>query len=549
MPSTVFSKETAAYLANFVVSADEYEFLLRLLAKPERAAEERHPSQLQKPSKLRPVAVAKSRLGNLLSADEIRLQATELNEFSLLVWRTSSRLYSATYLLAFAGRYIAYLRAKGTLPRPRLLDRTRIKASLSLALLLSLYRLIYRVTSSLHAGVFSSQARKFRRKHRQITKILRSQFFPAFTSAATAGLAYGLLPKGPLRSYGAFYTATLAAEYGFNYVTAQKQFAWLGQQANSWILFPFSIAQLLYAYHYDRDCVSKPFQLFMSKTVENYIPAKPLAYPETLPWPSPEVVVNSLSQVTLDKYPPFNSPILYPDSYVLPKAYSSIDPIVSQAHPGIKNLSCALMHPMEQSCSASYVKSLSRQYLQFARYILPFFTAKTLLSVRHADMNLTKLKLMEMARSATKLNLFLTMVSSTIWSGLCSSQFLISNNVLPTSRMKVIGFVAGLWAYIYNSGGKQQYISVARMATESYWKSLVKHNKVRTIPNGDVLVFAGSFAVIMSLYDRSSGSVESGLIKKVLQLVSGIPPLEPVPASTPSTPNVEKKSPRDAVHL
>lgn len=122
---------------------------------------------------------------------------------------------------------------------------------------MTLYRLLYRITSSLHFGIISNSARKFRRRHRRISKILLSQFFPSFTSAGAAGLIYGLQPKGPLRAYVAFYSATLAVEYGFNFVASHKQLAWMGNQANSWVLFPFSVAQLLYAYTYDRDCVSE----------------------------------------------------------------------------------------------------------------------------------------------------------------------------------------------------------------------------------------------------------------------------------------------------
>ncbi|KAK9448661.1 uncharacterized protein V1518DRAFT_417847 [Limtongia smithiae] len=538
-------REFIAYIVNFLLSPDEYEALVRKIKGPRLAgATGSGPTLLPAPSSS--VGLVKRMIAELIpSTAEMRYQSHESNVFLVSLFRTSSRVYSATYLSLSVVKYVLYLKeraaGKKSTVKPRLADFTRVRYSIPLAVLVSIYRALHPAALALHTGISTPEARKFRHKHKSLARAFHSPYFASSLSAAVSGLALILYPAGKNRSYAAFYSTSLAAEYYFSWLTAKKEFAFMARQAGPWIMLPFSLAQLLYAFTYDKDCVPTGFTTAIKMQTENHIMSKPQYYLTGIPWPSHEEILDSLRSITEERYPPFNSSILYPDSYSLPSTFKIIDPLVSQAHPGIKNLSCAILHPNERSCMDNFSKSFSKEFVWLSKYVGVAYAAAFYDQIKIALSS--KRGILELALGFVRANAVATMMSTTIWSGLCVSQFLISNRFIPKNRIKVIGFVAGLWAYLLPTGGgsKAPYISVARMAAESYWKSLVKHGRVFLIPHGDVLVFAASFAVIMALFDQSPASIESSAMKKVYSMISGSTPKE-IPPSAPETPIIERKS-------
>ncbi|KAJ8101117.1 hypothetical protein POJ06DRAFT_267283 [Lipomyces tetrasporus] len=524
-------RELVAYITNYIVSPMEYQTILRKATNTSLTIR-----GIQKSEEKENVVGNKITMV-LPSLEEVMFQSKNFSDFYISMWRASTRLYAGSYTSLSLIEYALYLAKKG--PQPRLISGKRTRASVSVTMILVTYRLLYRFTMSLHTGIASSEARKFRRRHRRIARALRSPYFVPFTSGILSGSFVYFHPAGRLRSYAAFYCATLAVEYMFNYVTTKKQFAFLRQQAGVWILFPFSMAQLLHTFTYDLDCCNNTFKRFMMKFAPNYIPLRPANYPTELSWPAPLEIIDSMKNITLERYPPFNSPILYPDSYTLPSNFRLIDPIVSQAHPGIEHLSCALMHPYDESCLRSFAKSSVAQFGQFTKYVGGIYALTSLVSYKKFKLN-AKEELTTVLKSFLRTNLFLTMTTATAWAGLCASQYIMPNKLMPQYRVKVIGFLAGLWAFIDQNNGKAKYIPVARMAFESYWKTLVKHKKIRTIPHGDAIVFAVSLALIMTVYDKAPQAIESDGIKKIIAALSGNEPVE-VPVSVPQTPLVERK--------
>ncbi|KAK9360973.1 hypothetical protein V1504DRAFT_406786 [Lipomyces starkeyi] len=526
-------RELVAYITNYIVSPAEYQVILRKATNVSLKIRGIQKSEAME-------SMVKNMFSRVLpSVEDVTFQSKNLSDFYISMWRVSVRLYAGSYTTLSLIEYALHLAKKGRKPKPGLVSLKRTRASASVTIIFAMYRLLYKFTMSLHTGIASAEARNFRRRHRRIARTLRSPYFVPFTSGILSGSFLYLHPVGKFRSYVAFYCATLAAEYMFNYVTIKKQFAFLREQVGVWILFPFSMAQLLYTFTYDPDCCNNSFKDLMMKFAPNYILLRPANYPEDLSWPTPVEVLDSMKNITLELYPPFNSPILYPDSYALPSNFRLIDPIVSQAHPGIEHLSCALMHPYEESCFRNFAKSSVTQFGQFAKYIGGIYALLSLFSYKKFKSN-TKEETVTVLKGFLRTNTFLTMTTATAWAGLCASQHILPNKLIPQYRIKVIGFLAGLWAFIDKSNGRAKYIPVARMAFESYWKTLVKHKKIRTIPHGDVLVFAASLALIMTVYDKAPQAIESDWVKKFIAGFSGREPVE-IPVSVPPTPFVERK--------
>ncbi|KAK9364866.1 hypothetical protein V1509DRAFT_634964 [Lipomyces kononenkoae] len=526
-------RELVAYITNYIVSPAEYQAIVRRASNVSLKVR-----GIQKSEQIE--NELKTTISRIFpSIEEVTYQSKNLSDFYMSIWRMSTRSYAGSYTMLSLIEYALHLANKRKSPKPRLFCWKRTRASASLTIILAMYRLLYKFTMSLHTGIASAEARKFRRRHRRIARTLRSAYFVPFTSGILSGSLLCLHPAGMVRSYVAFYSATLAMEYMFNYITMNKGFAFLRQQAGVWILFPFSMAQLLYTFTYDPDCCNNSFKNLMMKFAPNYILLRPANYPEDLSWPTPVEIFDSVKNITLERYPPFNSPILHPDSYALPSNFRLIDPIVSQAHPGISHLSCALIHPYEDSCFRNFAKTSLTQFFQFAKYTGGIYALLSLVSYKKFKFNM-KQESATVLKNFLRTNTFLTMTTATAWAGLCASQYILPNKLIPQYRIKVIGFLAGLWAFIDRINGRTKFIPVARMAFESYWKSLVKHKKIRTIAHGDIFVFAVSLALIMTVYDKAPQAIETEWVKKIIATLSGREPVE-IPVSVPPTPFVERK--------
>src|ERR1700760_743854 len=78
----------------------------------------------------------------------------------------------------------------------------------------------------------------------------------------------------------------------------------------------------------------------------------------------------------------FVSPIMFPNSETLPMTALAISPITSSAHPTMQNLSCALTHPNDPSCSRPYLTFFLRAFPSVVRYFSILFGAFSLLRIQ-----------------------------------------------------------------------------------------------------------------------------------------------------------------------
>ncbi|KAK9474038.1 uncharacterized protein V1510DRAFT_401927 [Dipodascopsis tothii] len=384
---------------------------------------------------------------------------------------------------------------------------------------LSAYRVVLQATSSVRTKVTLPEARKFRNKYRRTTRLLRSPLFPPMAAGLASSVFLTCIRDGKRRSAVALYTFTVAVDLAFNALRLEGAIHvpdWLG----AWAVFPFALSELLYTFLYNVDCAPPLFNRFVQGFSSKYIIDRPDNYPFSKPWPSPMEVLDGLKEISLQKYPPFNSSILYPDSYALPDRFQTIGPIVSQAHPGLKHLSCALLHPFEESCMQNFVSFAANQFVTLSKYIVPFYAATAIFKLDSFQKRPSE-SWKKLAESMIRSNVFLTMSTATAWAGLCFSQNFLPNKVAPMYRVKIIGFIAGLWAAVDSSGGRLKYVPAARSAFEAYWKVLKKTGRVRPLKHGEIIVFALSLSAIVVSFNRQPRSVHFSIFRKALCYASG----------------------------
>jgi hypothetical protein len=318
----------------------------------------------------------------------------------------------------------------------------------------------------------------------------------------------------------AIYIFTKALEFGYNYLDDQGYFRNRPKWFGSWMLMPIVSGQLLHAFIFDRDCFPAAYGNFVVSNSPHYIQGRPKSYPKNLSWPGPYDVVDSLAQISRTRWPPFVSPILFPDTQTLPRSLCSISPVTSPAHPAIKSLSCALLHPSDPSCLRTYISYWMTAFPKIARLITIFFTAMSIAKWR-AFIDSPVAALNNLARSILRMSVFLSGAIGTSWGSVCLFQHILPRNFLPTQRWFLGGFLGGLWAFLERKNGRSNFLYSARLSIDSFWKVGVKHGWWRGVKNGDVLLFAASLAAVNVVYELQPKSVNSGFVRKGLGVLRG----------------------------
>lgn len=286
------------------------------------------------------------------------------------------------------------------------------------------------------------------------------------------------------------------------------------------MLMPVACGQLLHAFVFDRDCFPAAYGNFILDNSPEYIQKRPVNYPGRLPWPGTFDIVDSLAQISKSRWPPFTSPILFPASETLPRTLTKISPITSPAHPAIKNLSCALLHPNDPSCMRTYVSYWIQAFPKVARFFAIILTALSITRYR-AFIDSPVAALNKLAKSILRMSIFISGAIGTSWGSICLFQHIFPRNFLPTQRWFLGGFLGGMWAFLERKHGRGNFLYSARMSIDSLWKVGVKRGWWRGIKNGDVLLFVLSLATVNALYEMSPRSINSGVARKGLGVLRG----------------------------
>lgn len=283
---------------------------------------------------------------------------------------------------------------------------------------------------------------------------------------------------------------------------------------------PIASGQLLHAFVFDRDCFPAGYGNYIMKNSPEYVQSRPVDFPSKLPWPSMYEIVDSLAEIARQRWPPFISPILFPNGETLPKRLTSISAITSPAHPAIKSLSCALLHPQDPSCLRTYVRYWIQAFPKIARFFTIFFTAMSVARYK-AFLDSPIAALNSLAKRILRMSLFISGAIGTSWGSICLFQNIFPRNLLSTQRWFLGGFIGGLWAFLERKGGRSNFLYSTRMSIDCLWKVGIKRGWWRGVKNGDVLLFVASLATINVLYEISPRSVSSGVARKGLGVLRG----------------------------
>jgi hypothetical protein len=309
-------------------------------------------------------------------------------------------------------------------------------------------------------------------------------------------------------------------EFGYNYLEELGYFknrpSWFG----SWMLMPVACGQLLHAFVFDRDCLPAGFGKYITNNSPEYIQKRPADFPSNMHWPDTDNIMDSLAEISKQRWPPFVSPILFPNTETLPKRLTSISAITSPAHPAIKSLSCALLHPQDPSCLRTYVQYWIQAFPKVARFFTILYAAMSVARYK-AFLDSPVAALNMLAKRILRMSLFISGALGTSWGSICLFQNVFPRNFLPTQRWFLGGFLGGLWAFLERKGGRSNFLYSARVSMDSLWKVGVKRGWWRGVKNGDVLLFVLSLATVNVLYEVSPRSVNSGVARKGLGVLRG----------------------------
>lgn len=283
---------------------------------------------------------------------------------------------------------------------------------------------------------------------------------------------------------------------------------------------PVACGQLLHAYVFDRDCFPVTYSTLIANNSPSYIQKRPVDYPANVRWPAPFGIIDSLAEISKQRWPPFVSPILFPNRETLPKSLASISNITSPAHPAIKSLSCALLHPQDPSCLRTYVQYWIQAFPKVARIFTLYFAAMSLARYK-AFLASPVSSVNNLAKSILRMSLFISGAIGTSWGSVCLFQNIFPRSFLPTQRWFLGGFLSGMWAFLERKNGRTNFLMTTRMSIDSCWKVGVKRGWWRGVKNGDVLLFVLSLATVNVLYEISPQSVSSGVARKGLGVLRG----------------------------
>ncbi|KAA8915479.1 hypothetical protein TRICI_002400 [Trichomonascus ciferrii] len=427
--------------------------------------------------------------------------------------RKQTRLFVKVYVVLAAingvsklGRVVAERRGKAATTREVGIPAARI--ALSITSISALYRVAYALLDKLHMRQDTGKKRE------KVCRLL----VPA-VSGLIAGAAYGVYPKEAARGYIGLIVASKAAEFIYNYLDDEGYLEFKPRLLGSWALFPLSLSQLYYTFIFHPDCCPKTVSSILFRLSDGYIPDAPTSFSSTDHWPSPEEVVSSVAEISRQRYPAFESPILFPDTFRVPEGLESIEPVISMAHPAITTLTGALMHPYQRSEFRTYLELILRKMSSVSKYVFAAYAISGLLRSKGQGVGGRLGSLATSLGYSIRTTIFIVMTAASAWSGVGVMQKLLGRNMLPLYRYRVIGFMAGLWAFVDQVNGHARYMYAARLAVLSYWNTLVKQGRVKPLPYGDVALFAFSFSILMTLLDHAPGSISGPTFRKALSWI------------------------------
>ena len=120
---------------------------------------------------------------------------------------------------------------------------------------------------------------------------------------------------------------------------------------------------------------------FILNYSSQYITPRPATFALSQYWPDRYQILDSLVSIADMKYPKFYSPTIYTGA-TIPESLAMVAPLVTTAHPGITNWTCAVLHPNESSCVKVFGQYVSMQWGRVAKFIAAVYAVIALATYR-----------------------------------------------------------------------------------------------------------------------------------------------------------------------
>jgi hypothetical protein len=262
---------------------------------------------------------------------------------------------------------------------------------------------------------------------------------------------------------------------------------------------------------------------FIMRFSSTYLQPRPDTYPRSLPWPTTTQVVDSFAEMARLNWPPFISPTLFPTTSTLPATLAPIAPLTSRAHPLIKSLSCATLHPNDPSCLRTYLTFYIRALPALAKVFTAIYGVLSIPRLykllKSGTFSVSFLN--SLAAKILRMSTFLAGAMGTSWASICLFQSLLPRSFLPRLRFFLGGALGGSFAFLDRKTGRSNFLYSLRMSIDSFWKVGVKRGWWVGFAGGDVWVFVLGLMVTNAVYEVRPGAVNTGFIRKGLGVLRG----------------------------
>jgi hypothetical protein len=198
----------------------------------------------------------------------------------------------------------------------------------------------------------------------------------------------------------------------------------------------------------------------------------------------------------------------------------AISPIVSPAHPSIRHLSCALLHPSTPSCLHAALTHHLTTFPSFLKFFTLLFAVFSLPRYQSFVVR-PGVELSRLALRALRTAAFVTAAIGTSWGSVCLFQHLLSRNRLPTARWFLGGALGGCWAFLVRDEGRSQFMYSVRLSLHTAWKVGVKKGLWKGVRGGEVGLFVLALAAVGVVYEVDRDAVRGSVTRKGVRWLRG----------------------------
>ncbi|CAB4445973.1 unnamed protein product [Rhizophagus irregularis] len=510
-------KTRLLFLLSFVISNKEYASTLKLLAPvlKKSIAKLPTPAEFKAVSNLKPHTHNTPLSATFCLHKDCLPQTTRRGLFAFI------QVYAIANVVEVVVRLPKLFRRKASLNQ--ILKKVSLYSSTRCALSIASYAIIYKSLFRFFTRLFDPLLRPPPSSSLIVNDVVCSPLVPPFLAGLLAGPTLLIDNVQSRRILIAVFMLSKSLQYTYHALRQNGIIPRMPWWWGSWLLFPISSAQLIYAYLLHPDIFPKNYDKFITSRSTTYVNPKPSDFSDAMPWPIGREIVDRIGILASLYYPEFYSSKLHGrDVPPLPDNLKPIQPVLEIAHPAHSKMLCAMLHHEEPSCLVTYTKFIAKEGIDALKFMGIVYTISLILSGKSRPnggiTTILSYAIPEIFKGAT----FITMAIATSWALFCGFQKILPNKFMPISRFYLNGFIGGMWILVEKPNRRLDIgMYSLRLSIETLWKLLVKQGKVRNIRNGEAIYFSLAMAFIMAIRKNQPKSITSPYIRFALSRLLG----------------------------